>query len=276
MSLSYQITLINCISFKNKEQHISYLCVIGEAFAWLRFCSSRNKNVFFVSLSPCSVFKIQVFAKKLLTFRNIHVFMKGQIKKLFFNKHFVDTPGSEPSAEWRLSPWKIFFCLIAGFISLIILYAFLATPEPSDFLGNMLFYAIVIVGAIAVLWVAGVGAYKFRKTIAGFFIAFILILTVYWFLGFLLNHFNILSFHMGGWALWFMITILAGLGAKRIDGSLDRNDVGYGLLVFIICLGANIPVANGQGFLWNLDNLILQVLGWGSLVTNNLGLIFMW
>lgn len=202
--------------------------------------------------------------------------MKGQLKKLFFDKRFVDTPGGEASAEWRLSPWKIFACLIAGFISLIVLYAFFATPEPSDFLGNMLFYAIVIVGAIAVLWIAGAAAYKSRKLIAGFFIAFILILTFYWFLGFLLGHFGIMSFHMGGWSLWFFITVISSIGANRIDGSLDRNDVFYGILVFLLCIGANIPVANGQGFLWNLDNLILQVLGWGSLLTDNLGLITCW
>ena len=202
--------------------------------------------------------------------------MKGQLKKLFFDKRFVDTPGGEASAEWKLAPWKIFSCLIAGFILLIILYAFLATPEPSNFLGNMLFYAIVIVGAIAILWIAGASVYKGRKLIAGFFIAFILILTFYWFLGFLLGHFGIMSFHMGGWALWFMITVLAGLGAKRIDGSLDRNDVFYGLLVFIICIGSNIPVANGQGFLWNLDNLIITMMGWSDIVTNNLGIITCW
>ena len=204
------------------------------------------------------------------------MFMQGQIKKLFFNKRFIDTPGGEPSAEWSISPWKVFLCLLAGFISLIILYAFLATPEPSNFLGNMVFYAIVIVGAVAVLWIAGAGVYKGRKLIAGFFIAFILIITFYWFLGFLLGHFEILSFHMGGWALWFLVAVLSFWGAKRLDQSLDRNDVGYGLLVFIICLGANIPISNGQGFLWNLDNLILTALGWGSLLTNNLGLIFMW
>ena len=204
------------------------------------------------------------------------MFMQGQIKKLFFNKRFVDTPGGEPSAEWSISPWKVFLCLIAGFISLIILYAFLATPEPSNFLGNMVFYAIVIVGAVAVLWIAAAGAYKFRKIISGFFLAFILILTFYWGLGFVLGYFNILSFHMGGWSLYFLITVLAGIGAHKINGELDRSDVGYGLLVFLVIIGSNIPISNGQGFLWNLDNLILTALGWGSLLTNNLGLIFMW
>ena len=198
--------------------------------------------------------------------------MQGQLKKLFFNKRLIDSPGGEPSAEWRVSPLKVFFCLIAGFVSLIILYAFLATPEPSNFLGNVLFYAIIIVGAVAVLWIAGAGVYKGRKLIAGFFIAFILILTFYWFLGFLLNYSGILTFHMGGYSLWFLVTVLAFWGAKRLDQNIDRNDVLYSLLVFIACIGANIPIANEQGFLWNLDNLILTVLGWSSLLTDNLGI----
>ena len=195
---------------------------------------------------------------------------KGQLKKLFYTKQFSD---NGIGVTWRLAPWKIFLCLIAGFISLIILYAFLATPEPSNFLGNMLFYAIVIVGAIAVLWITGTGVYKFRKVISGFFLAFILILTFYWGLGFLLNYFSILSFHMGGWSLYFLITVLAGIGSRKIDGQLDRSDVGYGFLVFLVCIGSNIPVANGQGFLWNLDNLVITLMGWGSLVTDNLGII---
>jgi len=194
--------------------------------------------------------------------------VKGQLKKLFYDKRFVDTPDGEPSATWRLSPWKVFLCLLGGFIALIVLYAFIATPSPNDFLGSVVFYGIVIVGAVAVLWVVAQGAYKFRKLLAGFFIAFILIIVFYWFLSFLFSHFNILDFHMGGWSLWILVTVLAGLGAKRIDGNLDKNDVGYGFLVLIICIGANIPIANGQGFLWNLDNLIVTVMGWGSLVSN--------
>jgi len=199
--------------------------------------------------------------------------MKGQIKKLFYNKRLVDTPSGEPTAEWRVSPWKVFISLLAIMVVLIILYAFFATPQPGEFLGSMLFYSIVIVGAVAVLWLVGTGVFKARKLIAGFFIAFILIFTFYWAMGFLLNHYQILNFHLGGWSLWIMITILAGLGSKRIDGSLDRNDVGYGLLVFLICIGANIPISDGQGFLWNLDNLIWQLLGWSVHIPAVAGLI---
>jgi hypothetical protein len=187
--------------------------------------------------------------------------MSGQLKKLFYDKRFVDSPDGEASAKWSLSPWKVFTYILAGFIGLIIIYAFVATPDPHNFLGNIVFYAIVIVGAVAVLWLVGNGIYKGRKLISGFFLSFILIISFYWALGFLLNYFNILSFHMGGYALWFMITVLAGIGANKIDGNLNRSDVGYGLLVFLICIGSNIPIANGQGFLWNLDNFILSLLG---------------
>jgi len=200
--------------------------------------------------------------------------MSNQFKKLLYDKKFVDTSEEGGAlARWRLAPWKVFLILVSVLMALLIVYAFLATPDPSNFLGNIVFYAIVLIGATAVVWIVGAVVYKGRKLLAGFFLAFILILTFYWFLGFLLNHFSILSFQMGGYSLWILVTVLAGLGSSRIDSSLDRNDVFYGLLVFIICIGSNIPIANGQGFLWNLDNLIIHALGWGSILTNNLGII---
>lgn len=190
--------------------------------------------------------------------------MKNQIKKLVYEKKFVDSPDGDTIARWKISSWKIFILLIVILSILLVIYAYVATPSPSNFLGNILFYAIVIVGAVAVLWVVGNGAYKARKLIAGFFLAFILILTFYWGLGAVLTHFNILEFYFDGWSLWVMITVLAGLGARRIDGELDRSDVGFGLLVLIICIGANIPIANGAGFLKNLDALIYKILGWST------------
>lgn len=199
--------------------------------------------------------------------------MKGQLKKVLYDKKFVDTPDGEPSAEWKLSPWKFFFLLVSLITILTILYAYLATPEPSNFLGNIVFYAIVLISAIAILWLSAHAVFKARKIISGFIIAFVLIITFYWFLGVILSNYLPISFHMGGYSLWILITILAGLGAKRIDGSLDRNDVGYGLLVLIVCIGANIPVANGHGFLWNLDNLIAQLMGYTDAFNTIIGLI---
>jgi len=187
--------------------------------------------------------------------------MKQHLKKLLFTKHFVDSPSGETIAEWRLSPWKVFFLLIATLIGLILVYSYLQ-PNPQRTLGDIVFYAIVLVSAIAVLWAVASTVIKFRKLLAGFFLAFILILTFYWVLGAILSHFGILEFHLGGYALWVLITILAGLGAKRIDGNLDRNDVGFGLLVFVILLGANIPLNQHGGFLANIDHFIETIKGW--------------
>jgi len=187
--------------------------------------------------------------------------MKNQLKKLLYSKHFVDSSG-ETIAEWRLSPWKVFFLLLSIMIFLIIFYAYVFTDNPKEFLGNVVFYSIVIVCAVAVLWLIGSTAIKGRKLISGFFISFILIVTAYWVLGAVFSYFNIVEFHMSGYAVWILMTILAGMGAKRIDGNLDRNDVGFALLVFIILLGANIPLNQHGGFLANVDHFIEVVKGW--------------
>lgn len=188
--------------------------------------------------------------------------MKQHLKKLLYTKHFADSSEGETIAEWRLSPWKVFFALLAVMIFLIIFYAYVFTSDPKQFLGDVVFYSIIIVSAIAVLWAIGSTVIKGRRLISGFFIAFILILTFYWMLGAILSYFNILQFHMGGYALWVLMTILAGLGAKRIDGNLDRNDVGFGLLVFVIMIGANIPLNSNGGFLANIDHFIDVVTAW--------------
>ena len=186
--------------------------------------------------------------------------MKNQLKKLLYNKAPVDKP--EAIAEWRLSPWKVFFLLLSIVIFLIIFYAYMFTSNPKEFLGNVVFYSIIIVCAIAAIWVVGSTMVKGRKLISGFFIAFILILTFYWILGSVLSYFNIMEFHLGGYSTWMLITILAGLGAKRIDGNLDRHDVGFALLVFIVLIGANIPLNSNGGFLANLDKFVETVKGW--------------
>lgn len=192
--------------------------------------------------------------------------MGQQLKKILYNKRLVDNPTGGMIAEWKISPWKVFFLLISIAIVLTIVYAYFFTENPADFLGNLLFYSIVLLVIIAVLWITANTALNAKKRIQGFLIAFILILVLYWFLHLILGHFNILEIHMEGIALWLVISVLAFIGAKRIDGSLDRNDIGYGLLVFLILLGANLPIANGHGFLWNVDNLIATIMGyipWG-------------
>jgi hypothetical protein len=49
------------------------------------------------------------------------------------------------------------------------------------------------------------------------------------------------------------------MGARKIDGNLTKSDVGYGLLVFIVLLGANIPITEAGGFLANLDSLFEKI-----------------
>lgn len=191
--------------------------------------------------------------------RNIH--MSDQLKKLFYSKKFIDSPKGEIS-EWRVSPWKVFLGLLSILILLVLIYAHIGTSEPSDFLGNVVFYSIVIVIAIFVLWVIGTFIWKGRKLIGGFFIVFILLLVFYWFLSFLFGFLDIMEFHSSGYALWFYLTVLSMIGSVRIDGNIDRNDVGFGLLVFVTMIGANIVVANEHGFLWNVDNLINTIIGY--------------
>jgi len=37
------------------------------------------------------------------------IYGKRSTEKTFYDKRFVDTPDGEPSATWRLSPWKVFY-----------------------------------------------------------------------------------------------------------------------------------------------------------------------
>lgn len=183
----------------------------------------------------------------------------SQFKKLAFNKTFVDDGQGGSLAMWKLSPWKIFTIMIAIAIGLTIIYAYYYTPDPRDFMGTLIFYAIVIALVIAVIFFTAGSMGKFRGIATGFLIAFILILVVYWVSGLIFNYFFDLEFH-NGYTLWVVISALAYMGAKRIDGNLDRHDVLYGLLVFLVLLGANIPINNTGGFLANLDNLIATIL----------------
>lgn len=176
----------------------------------------------------------------------------GQWRKLFFNKHLSDTQG----VIWKLSTWKVVVWLMVILISLIVLYSFFVESQ-MDFIRGVIFYAIITVIVIAIVWVA-VGIFgKSRKVFTGFILAWILILGLYMFLGFIFSIAGIMEFHYG-FTTWTVITFLSLLGAKRIDGSLDKNDVGYGLLVLLILVIGNVPIFENGGFLAQLDS----VLGW--------------
>jgi hypothetical protein len=186
--------------------------------------------------------------------------MANQFKKLVYNKKMVDYGDAGAIAEWKLSPWKVFFVLMAVATILTVVYAYFFTSNPKEFLGTIIFYVIVILAVIAILYLTASTAGKFRNLLTGFMIAFILILVLYWFLGVLLGYFEIIEFHTG-YSLWILISALAYMGAKRIDGNLDRHDIGFGLLAFIVLMGANIPINETGGFLANLDNLINMIFG---------------
>ena len=180
----------------------------------------------------------------------------GQWKKLFYTKHFSDQYGT----VWKISTWKVFFILLVLAVALIIIYAFFFASDAGVFLGDILFYSIVLIIAVAILWITANTALKFKKIITGFVIAFILILVLYWALNLVFGYFGWLEFHMGGYSLWVLISILALMGAKKIDGNLDKSDLGYGILVFIVLLGANIPITETGGFLANLDGFLEKVI----------------
>jgi hypothetical protein len=183
----------------------------------------------------------------------------SQIRKLAFNKTLVDDGQGGALAIWKLSPWKIFTIMITIAIGLTIIYAYYYTPDPRDFLGTLIFYAIVIALAIAIIFFTAGSMGKFRGIATGFLIVFILILVFYWTLGVILNYVHLLTFH-NGYTLWIVISALAYMGAKRLDGDLDRRDVMFGFLVFLVLIGANIPINDTGGFLANLDNLIATIL----------------
>jgi len=190
----------------------------------------------------------------------------SQLKKLVYNKRLIDGGEGKPIARWSISPWKVFFLFLAIAILMILVYGFFIIPqaEQQSYFGNLIFYAIVICITIAIIWILAQSAIKFRQMIAGFMIAFILILVLYYVLGLIFGYAHLMNFHMGA-GTWILITFLSGLGAKRIDGDLDRKDIGYGLLVLLVLIGANIPISGTDGFLAMLDKIVF------SNITNVLG-----
>ena len=96
---------------------------------------------------------------------------------------------------------------------------------------------------------------KSRKLFIGFIIAWILILGLCIVLGAVFSFVGWMDFHYG-LTVWIVISCLAGLGAKRIDGSLDKNDVFFGMLVLIVLVIGNVPIFESGGFFAQVDNLI--------------------
>jgi hypothetical protein len=194
--------------------------------------------------------------------------VKGQLKKLFYDKKLVDSRDGDAIAEWRLSTGKVFFMLLGIMVSLIVVYCIFFTGDPNKSIGDFVFNSVIVVGVIAVIWIIGNIVYKSRTFVAGFIIGFILIISLYWFLSVLFSYFGLFDFHFGGLSLWVLLSVLSALGARKIDGHLTKEDVFFGCLVLLVLFGANLPLFDSHGFLWKMDNLIDSIFG----LSNSLGL----
>jgi hypothetical protein len=183
--------------------------------------------------------------------------MAQQFKKLLYNKHFTDSGGL---AKWKLAPWKVFGIFLLLSIASILLYAFFFTKDPRATLGNVLFYAIILIIAILAIYLVGNKAWSVKNRIAYFLITFIVLWVVYFVMYLVFGYVGI-KFYIGGYALWTIIAILAGLGGSKylFDNEINRKDFIFAGLVFIVFLGANLPMNSTGGFLANLDKLLTTI-----------------
>lgn len=177
----------------------------------------------------------------------------GQFKKLFFNKTFSDEYG----VRWRLSTWKVLAWMIAITLIMVVLYSF-SVPNQQGYLSNALFYGIMTMIIIMILWLVANLAWKSRKFIYGFIIGFLLIFGFY-----LLLH-GIFFLGLGwkfhyGFSTWIVITILAGWGANHINGKLERDDVLFGMIVFVAFIVGNYPAFESGGFFAQVDKFVAMV-----------------
>jgi hypothetical protein len=186
--------------------------------------------------------------------------MPGQLKKLFYNKQFVDTPDGATLAQWKMSRWKVFAVTLALSVLMILIYGWLFTKNPTEFYGTIVFYAVVIVLAIVAIYIVGGKAWDFKQRITYFFIAFIIIWVFYWILSVVFSYVGLMTLYMGGQTLWVILSLLAFMGAKRIDKNIDRADIIFGGLVILVILGANIPMNSTGGFLANMDAIITRIM----------------
>jgi len=174
----------------------------------------------------------------------------GQWKKLFFTKHLSDTQG----ASWKLSPIKVLLWMLASTIILVLTFSFFQEDQTS-YLQSILFYSIIIMIIIMIVWVVAMFIVKSRNLFVGFMIAWILILGLYMGLGAVFSFVGWMDFHFG-FSVWIVMSCLAFLGAKRIDGNLTKDDFFYGMLVLIVLIVGNVPVFESGGFFSQIDNLI--------------------
>ena len=186
--------------------------------------------------------------------------MSKQLKKLVYDKHFIDTADGATIAEWKISPWKMALIFFGLVVASILVYAQFFTKDPQNFLGNVLFYAIILILAIVGIWLVGGKAWSIKNRIAYFLLTFIILWVVYFGMSLLFGYFGF-NFYIGGYALWAIISILAGWGSTKLfDKEINRMDVFFALVVFLVFVGANLPMNETGGFLANFDALIGWIL----------------
>lgn len=171
----------------------------------------------------------------------------GQLRKLFYNKHYDDQYG----VRWRLSTWKVLIWMIFVTIVLVLLYSFFA-PNQGAYLSNTLFLGIVTMIIIMALWMTGNIVWKSRKYMAAFILTFIILLAVYITLGFVFSFTLKWTFHYG-FSTWMIWMVLAGIGATLWNDKVDRKDLFVYLLVIVVFVFGNAPVFESGGFLAQLD-----------------------
>jgi len=68
-----------------------------------------------------------------------------------------------------------------------------------------------------------------------------------------------------------VLTALAGYGATRdyiFNGKIDRHDVFYCLLVFVIIVGGNFPITGNSGVIENIDALVNRIMDYIPMLTH--------
>ena len=174
----------------------------------------------------------------------------GQVRKLAFNKIITDAQG----VIWKLSPVKVLLWMLAITIILILTFSYFQEDQFS-YLQNVLFYSIIIMVIITIAWIVAIFVLKSRKLFVGFIIAWILILGLYMALGAVFSFVGWMDFHYG-FTVWITISCLSALGAKRLDGNIDKNDVFFSMLVLIVLIVGNVPIFESGGFFAQVDNLV--------------------
>ena len=180
----------------------------------------------------------------------------AQLKKLLYDKEFIDSGDGVTIARWKLSKWKAFFLFLGLSILSIVIYAYAFTKDPKDFFANVLFYAVVLILAIVGLWLVGSKAWSLKNRIAYFILTFIILWVAYFGMALLFGCLG-LKFYIGGYALWAILTILSSWGSSKLfDNEINRKDLFFILVCFLVFLGSNLPMNSTGGFLENFDKLL--------------------